>query len=753
MKWWEILGISYDSDLKAIKKAYAKLLKIYNPEEDPEGYQRLREAYDKAIKDVKNNNKQQNLHIDLVENISNDLDTDESNTDDWNIDETIVKKQYQNIDNNYEEQHTNNINGKIEEFLDKLNEIYSDNSLKKNTEAWEELLNMDVVWNVYTAPIIEDCMFEFLVSHKDLPLNIWYILDYNFNWTKKEGSLYKKYNGDIVEEVFKVLQNISQFKYEYIHEMDPNSIEKYLSLRHQGYEALKIRDYYEARECLFLAYGIFTHDGELLKLIGEFYYKTGDLDKSLEFYKLSFEINKSDLDVALWIGSILGRKNFYVEALPYFEICLSVNSNDLVALNSIAYCYYFTGNLIKAKYYFERVLELQPKNKRIKKCIMTIEAELEGKNVKPLKLKKRNPHKKKIVKKKNKKQKTKSSMKKARIRVIIIFAILAILSYTLSFIFNKPVDDNATEEAIEYQDKTDGRDEIIYDEDETVFKNIKTRDDLRSVDEYINLRIYLDKVIPTNYFKLSEEFKGKTIVSQTEIKDNNLRDKIESQLFVGIFGDGATLFTDKNYKKDTVDKNAKYKIEGAMCRIDKEISEDIKTKFETHNESGKTWTNQMYIDCSPKEVERLREYNESFEVRNGRKLKVSKTLKEFKESNYGALHSIYVKNIIPLNLYVNVDENGKFDFRAKEELNGQSFNNKIYIQAFVGEIDGKNVMFIDKDFSMNNVDSNRGYNIEGYKYKFTTKEPIKAPTEKGQNVNSVEIDPSFLRNSNIKIGR
>ena len=114
------------------------------------------------------------------------------------------------------------------------------------------------------------------------------------------------------------------------------------------------------------------------------------------------------------------------------------------------------------------------------------------------------------------------------------------------------------------------------------------------------------------------------------------------------------------------------------------------------------------------------------------------------------MHSIYVKNIIPLNVYVNVDENGKFDFRAKEELNGQSFNDNIYTQAFVGEIDGKNVMFIDKDFSMNNVDSNRGYNIEGYKYKFTIKEPIKAPTVKGQNVNSVEIDPSFLHNSNVK---
>lgn len=741
MNWWETLGISYDSDLKTIKKAYAKLLKIYNPEEDPEGYQRLREAYDKAIKDVKSTNRQQNLHISLVENIGNDLYTNESDSD-----ETVIKKQYQNINDNYEEKHTNNTNKKIEEFLDKLNEIYNDNSLKENTDTWEELLNMDVVWNVYTAPIIEDHMFEFLASHKDLPLNIWYILDYNFNWTKKKESLYKKYDEYIVEEVFKILQNIRQFKYEYIKEMNPNYIGNYLSLRHQGCEALKIKDYYEARECLFSAYEIFTHDGELLKLIGEFHYKTGDLDKSLEFYKLAFEINKFDLDASLWIGGILGRKDYFAEALPYFEMCLSDNSNNLRVLNSIAYCYYFTGNLLKAKESFQRILELQPKNKEIKKRIMTIEAELEGKNVKPLKLKKRKPHKKRIVKKKSKRQKSESSMEKSRTKLIAIFMALTVVFFALNFAFNNLADDNTTEESIEYQDE-------IYDEDETVFKNIKTSDDFHSVEYFINLRIYLDKIIPTNYFKLSEEFEGKTIVSQKEIETNNLQDKIESQLFVGIFDDGATLFADKNYKKDTTNKNAKYKIEGAMCKIDTDILEDIKTKFEAHNENDKTWTIGIYIDCSPKEFERLRNYNESFEIRNGREVKVAKTLKELKEEAYIGLNSIYLKNIIPLNVYANVDENGKLDFRKKEELNGQSFNNKIYIQAFAGQIDGKNVMFIDNNFSMNNVDSNGGYNVEGHSYKFTMEEPIEAPTEKGQNVDSVVIEPNFLCDTKIKTSR
>lgn len=45
---WEILGIEPTTDLKAIKSAYARLAKQYNPEEDPEGFQRVYAAYKRA---------------------------------------------------------------------------------------------------------------------------------------------------------------------------------------------------------------------------------------------------------------------------------------------------------------------------------------------------------------------------------------------------------------------------------------------------------------------------------------------------------------------------------------------------------------------------------------------------------------------------------------------------------------------------------------------------------------------------------
>ncbi len=49
MSWpWSELGLPGPSDLAAVRHAYAECLKTTHPEEDPEGFQRLNEAYQQA---------------------------------------------------------------------------------------------------------------------------------------------------------------------------------------------------------------------------------------------------------------------------------------------------------------------------------------------------------------------------------------------------------------------------------------------------------------------------------------------------------------------------------------------------------------------------------------------------------------------------------------------------------------------------------------------------------------------------------
>ncbi|MBQ8781058.1 MAG: J domain-containing protein, partial [Oscillospiraceae bacterium] len=52
---WQTLGIQPTTDIKAIKSAYAKLAKQYNPEEYPEEFQKIFDAYKAACAYAKRN--------------------------------------------------------------------------------------------------------------------------------------------------------------------------------------------------------------------------------------------------------------------------------------------------------------------------------------------------------------------------------------------------------------------------------------------------------------------------------------------------------------------------------------------------------------------------------------------------------------------------------------------------------------------------------------------------------------------------
>ncbi|MEE9337786.1 MAG: hypothetical protein V3U87_06875, partial [Methylococcaceae bacterium] len=56
MNPWEILNINATTDKKTIKRAYAKILKQCNPEDNPKGFMQLRAAYEMALSYIEKDN-------------------------------------------------------------------------------------------------------------------------------------------------------------------------------------------------------------------------------------------------------------------------------------------------------------------------------------------------------------------------------------------------------------------------------------------------------------------------------------------------------------------------------------------------------------------------------------------------------------------------------------------------------------------------------------------------------------------------
>ena len=71
MTCWNVLGLTPDADSRAIKRQYAALLKKTRPDDDPEGFQRLREAYEVALQ--WSQAPQETVEV-IVENLDETLD-------------------------------------------------------------------------------------------------------------------------------------------------------------------------------------------------------------------------------------------------------------------------------------------------------------------------------------------------------------------------------------------------------------------------------------------------------------------------------------------------------------------------------------------------------------------------------------------------------------------------------------------------------------------------------------------------------
>ena len=145
MNFWNILNISPTTEKKQVKRAYAKLLKQHKPEQDPEGYQRLREAFDAAILYCKNPSTKQDLAWDTMDQTSsNSFPTEQS---------PPIKSEITEQEINQEKA----ISKQIEVLLQ---QIFSEKDSQVATLLFQQAIQSDLLLNLKYRHIFEmECLY------------------------------------------------------------------------------------------------------------------------------------------------------------------------------------------------------------------------------------------------------------------------------------------------------------------------------------------------------------------------------------------------------------------------------------------------------------------------------------------------------------------------------------------------------------------------------------------------------------------
>ncbi len=166
---FHILGIEETKDEQVIRDAYRALLRSVNPEDDPEGFKRLREAYEGALS--------------LARRPDGGEEQEKEKTE-------------------------------IDLWVDRVDQIYRDITSRCDEEAWEEVFGDPLCEGLDTSLQVREAFLVYLMDHIYLPYKIWKLIDERFQIVEEQENLLQKFPGDFLEYIIYYIGHDSFIDYE-----------------------------------------------------------------------------------------------------------------------------------------------------------------------------------------------------------------------------------------------------------------------------------------------------------------------------------------------------------------------------------------------------------------------------------------------------------------------------------------------------------------------------------------------------------
>lgn len=179
-----ILGIEETKEDAAIKNAYRQKLRLVNPEDDPEGFKRLREAYETAAAFAA---KQQ----------PSETDSDDSPSG---------------------------------LFVQKAAALYASIEGRQDADAWEALFKEPAFLDLEEEENCREKLLAFLMNHCYFPTRVWAALDKGLQIVQDKQKLYEKFPKDFIDYAVRKILRGEDFEFEQLTGRDDADLDGWIFL-------------------------------------------------------------------------------------------------------------------------------------------------------------------------------------------------------------------------------------------------------------------------------------------------------------------------------------------------------------------------------------------------------------------------------------------------------------------------------------------------------------------------------------------
>ncbi|OJD58951.1 J domain-containing protein [Bacillus sp. NH11B] len=340
MRIWDTLEIEPTDNISVIKKAYAKLLKIHHPEEDPEGYQRLREAFDQAVKSAKNMKDKPSIQIDEITAPDRELAISPWTNSDAEIATTTITEHPVHV------------------FMESIETLYDNFFARIEQGNWEEILRSDVVWDVQYAAALQDQLIEFFLYHYHFPHSIWELIDQVFRFSEQKDDLVNEYGEETIQFLLERISGEEEMRYDIFEKNDDLDFELYFYIREEIQRKLIANELEDVKEELDRAFAMYQRDPELLRMQGIYYLRIDNKEKALQAFSDIVSIDKNDPDALLYRARIQYNLGQFHDAIKDCEHLLSVHPEHMDAMLMMTKCLEKIGEIEKAEKIVQDALKI-----------------------------------------------------------------------------------------------------------------------------------------------------------------------------------------------------------------------------------------------------------------------------------------------------------------------------------------------------------------------------------------------------------